>query len=776
MAVHSFVRLMDEAPLGIIPPVDLNIDAGYLQASSVISAQFELEIPAGALQGTAVLIGNSQIDIMVYVAPLIGHTELKGQYFAANAYALPLIGRAQLQGFASMGATTIIDAGMLQGTGILRGLYSNGDSEVDPLQAITVLRGRVRIAPASTIPYFHIELRDSNGILQHVFAKNVTSLRWDTEPRHGGCKSAAFALIDPTLSLDESVLAEYDMRIMLDTGSGIDVWWRGYLLNPRLILGEPYRMEFSALGWAQRLDSEAVVGLGFKVEDGGIRFDNMDAAAIARTLIDRANVAGAGITYSAASAPDSGYLVTSIQFNSSILDALKLLGELAGEAEWGVNRRKEFYFRQSTTSVDQVFFIGKDLEEMIHDFDHDGIVNRLYLFGTNGARWAIEDNASLTADISQTLSDATLAFGKATSNQRLVQTFTSTRHSLSAIDLKIAKIGWGAELMIDGDMELDDGSAPANWLKLKVRTKRRKLATGAHAGTRCLEVRHNQTGKGKYGVYQDVAVTANQEVQFSCWLRDPEKEDVVIVDLLDGTAAPPMKDSDPIIVRIQNLSRNLTWHRVSGQVTPTGTILGVRIWTQNRIGGTGSDPFYIDDVRLQEASDLSISVVERISTTPLAFDEENPLATGEIFFDDIPDTTPAVLRIYRIASPLDSAKTYGILIDARGELSDSHYFLLAYQTTLSGLSKDDGVGFGANVGGAYHIISLPSGQISQGVRSLTLDKPQIDNDLDAIVYGASFLASRSTPKERGSVRLKPNRNVLIEESQPIDLVRVARGK
>jgi hypothetical protein len=755
MAIHSFVKLMDETPL-VASAEDINIDGGPLQATAVLSGQFELELPADPLQGTTSLSGNTEIHIMVYASPLVGHSQLHGQW--------------------SPGEALDLDGGALQATGRLSGSWSDGNSEADPLQATGILRGQCRIAPLEEIPYFHIELRDSSGVLQHVLRNNIEALQWVSEPLGGGCKSASFTIHDPPLSLEEDGLAEYDVRIMLDVGPGIDCWWRGYLLNPRLILGEPYRMEFSALGWVNRLETLPVIGLGFDIEDGGIRFDALDAAEIVRQLIDKANEAGAGLSYTSDTVPNSGFQVASIQFNSSVLDAIRNLAELAGEAEWGVDRRKNFYFLQSIDVVDRVFFIGKEILEMTHEFDHDGLINRLYLFGAEGKRWIIEDQDALTADVSHGTDTASINFGQATSKQRLVQTFTTTRTSLSAVDLKMASIGWGSNLVTDGEMELDDGSSPANWGKLTDRSRRKKVILNPHSGAQCLEIRHTLSGgSGRYGVYQDVAVTANQEVFFSCWLIDPHKEDPIAIDLVDGSAYP-LSNSNVILESLKSTSKSGVWYRAKTSVTPTTTTLGLRIYARNQRGGSNKDRFYVDDVRILPASDLSISVVERTVETPLTFDEENPLAVGEIRFEDIPDTTPAVIRVSMIASPLSPAKTYGLLIESQGVLSDSEYFLLRYDSAITGLSKDDGGGWATVAGGAYHLTYLPSNQITYGIRSVMLDRPQIDNDEDALLYGTSFLAGRSTPIERGSVILRPNRNVLIEETQPVKLVRITRGK
>ena len=539
-------------------------------------------------------------------------------------------------------------------------------------------------------------------------------------------------------------------------------------------LGDPYKMSVTAKGGFAYLERVSVVGLGFPSEEGGIVFESMDAAIIAKQLIDRVNALGAGIIYTTSSAPDSGFVIESIQFNSSVFSAIKTLGELAGDAEWGVDRNKEFFFRDEGSVEGSVFLLGKDVEQAEHSYNTQELVNRIYLIGGDGYRAVIEDTSSLTVDQSQVLNNTTQAFGQATSNQRVCQTFTTTRGSLSAIDLKISKTGWGANLVTDGDMELNEGSSPANWGRLTERTRRKKWASDPHAGTRSLEVRHSPTGgRGRYGVYQDVTVTANQEVQFSCWVKDPEKEGPITIDLINGSATP-ITNSNVILDTLQGATRTVTWYRVSTNVTPTTTTLGIRIYARNKKGGTGKDHFYIDDVFVQRASDVSVSVAEQLTAgPPPTFDEENLLVQSQIDFGDI-TTTAAVIQTSLIASPLDPTKTYGIIVESSGELSDSRYFLLSHQNTLSGLFKDNGDEVWNTVSGkAYFKTYLPSSQITWGIRSEVINQPHINNDEDAALWGASVLAIKSSPIERASVKLRPNRNILLEEIVSMETVRIA---
>lgn len=681
----------------------------------------------------------------------------------------PIEIRLELEGAYLSGTAIVVTAGAIESTLSLEGSFSEASALVDPIEIKLTLEGRVQIDPSENNPSYMVEIRNSAGVLQWALPKKIEGLEWSFL-RQGGCDMARFVLVDPPTNMGESALQGYDVRIKLDTGAGMKTWWRGYISDAQLILGNPYQMEVSASGYFRRLETDVVVGLGFPEENGGVRFENTDAAEIAQKLIDRAVAGGIPISYS--NIPQSGFTLKSIQFNASIASALKTLAALAGDSEWGVDRWAKFYFEAQSDATGNAFAIERDLVSMRHSLNSGGIVNRLYLVGGESGTFLriIENTTTLQADRSQTASDGTAAFGKATASQRLAQVLAAGEETLSAIDLKIGKTGWGSNLVTDGDMELADGSHSPNWLKLWDRSVRKKVGTLPFEGQQCLKVNHNQTGKGYYGVYQNIAVTANQEVQLTCYVKDPLREDPVTIELRDGTAALGT-NSTLLDSTTQGRTRDVSWHRQTLSATPTTTTLGLRIYSTNR-KNTGADPLFLDAVTLQEASDVRVSVCERTSAGPPAvFDEENPLAAAEITFEDIP-TTPAVVQASLVAYPMDPAKTYGILIESQGTLDDTQYFLLSTQSTSSNLLVDNGAGWVAASGGAYHVTRLPPSQVTWGVRSAVERQPHITNDEDAALFGKSWLANREASQERGLVDLKPNRNLLIEEDIPMRQVRI----
>lgn len=758
-----FIRLLKDTPITTDASVTVVADP-LIITTSLIGTQ-EIEVVADPLIITTSLIGIGGTDEMVVANPLITALTLHGNYSEVTN-------------------VTVVADPLTIVTSLIDPVVDDGSSEADPLGIEVLLLGRVKIEPDQVIPEYQIELRDSNDVLQWVFVDNIEGLSWSYLLR-GGCDKASFTIRDPSLSLVEETIQGYDVQIKLNPGYGMGVWWRGFVDDARLNLGDPYTFSIDASGWFYRLERLSVVGLGFPIEDGSIIFENQDAAAIARQLVDRANDMGVGINYTGVTAPDSGFILETIQFNSSIAVALRTLAQLAGESEYGVTRRKEFYFHPTTTTVGETLLVGKNVLDFEHSSNTSDLVNRVYILGGGGYKAIVEDNDSLTEDILQLGTDSEIDFGKATSNQRVVQTFTTTRNSLSAIDIRIKKTGFTGNLVTDGDMELADGSSPTNWPKIWERVRRKKTSTFKKDGTQSLEIRHDGTGKGGYGVFQNVTVTADVDITVTGWVKDPDFEDIVKLEVIDGSLTKlvdgghPFKDSrSSVLGEFQPLNRNSSWHKLSITVTPTGTTIGIMFYSWNRVGGTGKDRWYLDKITVQEGPDVSLAVVERTSAdavVPPVFNENNPLAIGVVDFDDI-TTSLATVRVIMIASPLNTTKTYGMIFSSQGALSDTQYFTLGMDASKTGLFVDDGGGWVSTAGALFHKTFLPLSQITWGVRSEVISQPHISNDADAIIWGKSVLAAKGSPKERASFSVIPNVNIMFEEDIPIRLVRVRNAE
>ena len=138
-----------------------------------------------------------------------------------------------------------------------------------------------------------------------------------------------------------------------------------------------------------------------------------------------------------------------------------MLAEIAGNRDFGIDAGLVFHFRPKSTTLGKVFVPGDNVLQLSYSATTEGMVNRIYLFGADSGRYVIEDFSSMAVDQSQTTDNAGVSFGKATTRQKIIQTFTPTKGTLSEIEVKLSAVGFSTtNLVSDPDME---SAGVANW-------------------------------------------------------------------------------------------------------------------------------------------------------------------------------------------------------------------------------------------------------------------------------------------------------------------------
>lgn len=105
--------------------------------------------------------------------------------------------------------------------------------------------------------------------------------------------------------------------------------------------------------------------------------------------------------------PRSLYVMNEIKFlRAPMLTAIQTLADLAGGFEFGVDARREFFFRPPVTAIadDSRLWVGKNLATFINASDSTGLKNRLWIrsgkrntTGDNYLPFSVEDKASQAA-------------------------------------------------------------------------------------------------------------------------------------------------------------------------------------------------------------------------------------------------------------------------------------------------------------------------------------------------------------------------------------------
>lgn len=231
---------------------------------------------------------------------------------------------------------------------------------------------------------YEIELYNRNGDLKKILTKSA-NVDWEYN-RIGGCGQAQLdAPYEVFGTFDQSLTPGDEMRIKIRN----ELRYSGKLVRiSRSVRPSDERLGLLFNGYVTELQDKLVQ------ED----YTSTEVSAIVQDILDTHVVGSTKITYSVSDIEETDYVVESISFNHSVMDALVLLANLAGNVEWGVNRSKEFFFKQRDANVRRAYILGKDITDYTEVEDHESVKNLLNVYGSSG-----EILATIQDTISQSL-------------------------------------------------------------------------------------------------------------------------------------------------------------------------------------------------------------------------------------------------------------------------------------------------------------------------------------------------------------------------------------
>lgn len=130
-------------------------------------------------------------------------------------------------------------------------------------------------------------------------------------------------------------------------------------------------------------------------------YQDMEVSNIVKNILDNYVVGQSGVrvTYDTADIEETDYAVTLLNLNHSVMDAIKLLGDLAGNFEWGVDRNKKFYFKRRSLATARTFNIGREIFEYEEIEDHEAVKNKAFVYGTDRDDVLATVNSSESASV-----------------------------------------------------------------------------------------------------------------------------------------------------------------------------------------------------------------------------------------------------------------------------------------------------------------------------------------------------------------------------------------
>jgi hypothetical protein len=234
-------------------------------------------------------------------------------------------------------------------------------------------------------PGWYVELRDRNFKLLRILDTAIEAMDWQFD-RFGGCGAFNIKLKERFNALrGVNLQGEYDIRIHLPSadGSSVLLWYRGYVDKHSDDLNEKETVSISGMGYGRQLGRVVVAAT----------YINMSVRDIVLSVMSTYVAPKTSILFDPTRVGDAGFVASTIGFNTTADKAIKTLADLVN-AEFGVDKNRNFYFVPAGSTVTNRYFIGGDVTALNSPRAYDGIVNRLFIQGKDGLRFTVENVGS----------------------------------------------------------------------------------------------------------------------------------------------------------------------------------------------------------------------------------------------------------------------------------------------------------------------------------------------------------------------------------------------
>ena len=259
--------------------------------------------------------------------------------------------------------------------------------------------------------YFNVHRRDVLGNLQEIILNDVADISW-SYGTVGGCLEANIVLRRPFDTDDPERTPREDDEI--EIWREVDQLGEGGARLPAQFLGAGIQLGTSHIGarqlrWSGHVyqidtilkpDADGDIGenialhcvghgsrLGRTFIPGYQPNEGQDVGAVVRHIVDTYVLPATKIKRTAALGlcHDTGIEIGQVKpFFMYASQALEMLAVMAGNAEWGVDARREFFFCIRQNVLKQSYPIGGRINLYLSRRSSDDEVHRLYIQGGNG--------------------------------------------------------------------------------------------------------------------------------------------------------------------------------------------------------------------------------------------------------------------------------------------------------------------------------------------------------------------------------------------------------
>jgi len=562
----------------------------------------------------------------------------------------------------------------------------------------------------------------NGSTLSEILNPKIKSCSWSFS-RIGGCDECSITLQAAWSDYSSLVCGatwKIKIKIRREGDANYTQVYIGTIIGKNRVLAIPEGIEFKAIGFIEQLNK--IVVYQDPISGDPASFSGMSVSDILTLLMDTyiepySDLTGHTIAAVPAIVPES------IIFDSSALNAIQLLGTLAGNYEWGINGAGNFYFqpKSSTVKPEWNFFQGGQISYVEYPESAIDITNRIYFTGANGIE-AVLENANDIDTVEQILKDTTYSFGKATTYQDLIQTFTGLSR-LKEVTLSIGKTGF-TNIFTDGDMET---AGVANWPNYGSGTvNKSKVLYDPLGSDHYLDVNPTYPGKNK-GVHQQIA-GLDGEYLISFKYRTKSSVYPVKFQIYNVT--------NDIEIFFKADCKSKSWITVSIPITVDGPVDVDFRWM--------GEHFYLDSVDgLLNQDDIEVWLVE--SATPGTVLKKVTISGTEI------ESSALFFKIDFTYDSLTPGTSYGIRLKRTGTLSNtSYYFIDSKNSNVYAdgtLKYYNGASWTDLSVDCYFIFEWSKSQVIYDVRSERAKIPAISDLADAQLWCNSYLGSKNYPQK-----------------------------
>jgi len=232
---------------------------------------------------------------------------------------------------------------------------------------------------------YNVEIR-RGGTLRTYLTPHVSGVTWEWS-RIGGCGRCTLTLGMGYRDFD--FIIGDDVQIRLKSGATSKLVYRGFITNiiPSLKVGQ--QIKITAKGYFDKLRKLVVQDSG-----GAKTYTSDKVSDIVDDIADTFITPNSDITKGTIDA--ASFTADTLDFKTTVEQALRTLAELEGQVEYGVDEDLVFYWRAEESDINHKLLVGDNVELFEKRSDGNQLLNKIYLEGGDVAGSPYARNAENT--------------------------------------------------------------------------------------------------------------------------------------------------------------------------------------------------------------------------------------------------------------------------------------------------------------------------------------------------------------------------------------------